>query len=129
MYFLLKRKGNDQSYYVFCEKVQPMWEQFRNFVYNSTNDTLFVNPVTLIFGLTYHQHDNETINTLLIWFKFYIYRCKIQNDALSFLSFKNYAKSLLSVLYYNDCVRLKRENFLNQWRPWLLGLQLDFSIV
>lgn len=48
-----------------CEKVQPSWREFQNFINSKTNKTLYINPQTMIFGIVNDQPDNKAVNDMV----------------------------------------------------------------
>ena len=126
--FCSKERETISHIMFYCEKVQPLWNEFQNFINSNTNNTLNISPQTMIFGIVNDQPDNKAVNVLMIWFKFYIYKCKMQNTILNFVHFQNYARGRIQSLHYNACISFNVDAFIRQWQPWLNNLLFDVNI-
>ena len=124
--FCKKEKETIIHIFSSCEMVLPLWLKFKDTVYACTENVLVLNHETMIFGICTYHRSNKVLNTLLIWLRFYIYRCKMRDEILSYKSFKNYTLFLIKGLHYNAVLNFTLDNFKKQWGPWLHHFNFTF---
>ena len=83
-----------------CEKISPLWDDLVSFIENKTGDSFDLSNYQKMFGLEVEDSKHyNAINILFLYFKFYIHRCKFQNNSPSFQAYKNLIKIKINSEY------------------------------
>ena len=71
-----------------CDKVLPLWDNLSTFIYKKCSERLNLTTFQKMFGLDLLSSEhNRGINFLILYLKFYIYRCKFQQCSPNFQAF------------------------------------------
>ena len=71
-----------------CDKVLPLWDNLSTFIYKKCSERLNLTTFQKMFGLDLLSSEHSRgINFLILYLKFYIYRCKFQQCSPNFQAF------------------------------------------
>lgn len=129
----LRIKGNDKCDYCnetdtlehflyYCAKVQTLWLQFRSWFERETHIHLDVSPKEYFFGVKHPSPNVKVINTLLLYFKFYVHRQKLFHECeLNILSLLAEIKTKLRAEKMVCAIQNRNHNF-DKWKNILAPL-------
>ena len=63
-----------------CEKILPMWNNLKTFIDKKCSENLDLSNFQKMFGIDILSSEHSMgINFLILYLKFYIYRCRVQH--------------------------------------------------
>jgi len=82
-----------------CPSVQNMWDDIINLINTKTNSNFHVTMFEKMFGIIDNSPHTQFINFIFLCTKFFIYRCKFQNQALAFPALLAFIKNKIRSEY------------------------------
>ena len=83
-----------------CDKVLPLWDNLSTFIYKKCSERLNLTTFQKMFGLDLLSSEHSRgINFLILYLKFYIYRCKFQQCSPNFQAFLKLAQIKIKTEY------------------------------
>lgn len=111
-----------EHFLLYCPKVQALWSQFCSWFDREANIDLKVSPEEYLLGVLYTRHNVKVVNTLILYFKFYVYRQKLfYNCDLKLLSLLSEVKNKIKTEKLMCTIQHKDSHF-NKWKSILLAL-------
>jgi len=112
--------GIDTVQHIFwdCEKVKLLLAEFQTSLKHGNVQLIFTKD-TLIFGLYHIPNTNLSGNIILVWMKYYIFKCKQQKSILNITGLKNSMKFKYQTEKYINISNDKINSYLEQWKQWI----------
>ena len=135
-YYLHKIKYNDNPLCTFCknenETIEHLFWQC-SFVkdiidiYFKTKKNIFPSLTAdeMIFGLTDESPLSKTKNLILIYFKMYIYQCRMQKSIPTVFGAKKYITYCYNIEKETAMINNNVETFNSAWNSYLIFLYAD----
>ena len=102
-----------------CPKISEVWDELNLWIYRETEIELPLNLEIVLFGILDKNDKNYIRNLIIILAKFYIYRCKLNEDQVNIIALRSYLKENLN---FEKTIFQKNnppQKFLNYWNPWM----------
>ena len=104
----------------------PFWYSFKEWWKNEFNIAFHLHPLEIIFGVANTEQDIvlNALNFCLLYARYYIYRCKLNNLNTCF---KKFQKELKDRIDYEKCI-LTQDNkmgeYLSKWHTLFVSLDV-----
>jgi len=96
-------KKSDESFihlFCRCDKIVPLWDNLSTFIEGKCGENIIFSNLQKMFGIdTMSSEHNVCINFMVLYLKFYIYRCKFQQCIPNFEAFLNLIRLKLKTEY------------------------------
>ena len=87
-YFCQKSTESYIHMFCDCDKIRPLWDNLSTFIDKKCGENLDLSNFQKMFGLDLLSSEhNRGINFLILYLKFYIYRCRFQQCNPNFQAF------------------------------------------
>ena len=100
--------------FVFCEKIQPLWLQFENFVKLFNSDEMDISTTNILWSCLVHKK-GHVINFMSLVLKQYIYRQRCMKSPLNFCEFKQLLYKIRNVEKYEAMKENTLKAFESKW--------------
>ena len=97
-----------------------------NLIFANSHYVLSNNDLTILFGLK--ESKLVSINKMIIWLKFFIYRNRCNFVGLSFPLYLKEISFYVKAEYYNARIANRLNIFFSQWEQWLNAFDLNFLL-
>lgn len=105
-----------------CPKVQNLWVQFSTWFETQTNVNLNVSPQEYMLGMVTNRNNVRVINTLILYFKFFVFRQKLfHNCELNLLALLAEVKSKITTEKF-ICTAQNKASHFDSWKDILHAL-------
>ena len=100
-----------------CDIVKRFWEQFQKEVVDRVvhSCNLKIDKELVLFGTKEKTVTDPVFDFLVLFAKFFLYKCKLQNVRPNFVNFQTVLKKRFQVEKYIAYVNCKSMQFEEQW--------------
>lgn len=102
-----------------CNTVQYLWDTLSSWVAEKTGIIIFLSQSTVVLGYREKNCMNNSINFIILVFKYYIYKSKLEGCPIVFNSFQKYLQYMYNIekltakIYTNTRFEAQWRNFKN----------------
>jgi hypothetical protein len=109
-------KVDNYAHYLFeCPSVVPFWNSFMNWWNAMTNRRLYLDKRSAITGFMGQIEDIQTVNACLLFAKWHVYRCKLNESEVFFYKFLGELKYTLDI---EKTIAIKKDKFQIYNEKW-----------
>jgi len=100
-----------------CVHVQYFWNQFIDMLKDLCThcERLTLSPSLIIFGIEENTRTDECFDFILLHAKFFIYKCRLNNNRPRIEQFKIELKYLYSIDKYVHSIEMSQDKFNRKW--------------
>ena len=111
--------------FCFCSSLEPIWNMF--FEFFKIDKSFYNNKAGLLLGIESLRVEDKALNKLLIWFRYFIYKAKYENNFPNFNHFLCTLKYNIQADYCNAKMKNKLSLFFQIWDNYLELLNINFT--
>ena len=112
-------KDDIEHFFVKCNLLKPFWNKFFEWWHTTYDIVINLCDLDIIFGIANPERDDMiyNLNFCLLFAKYYIYKCKINDKIISFSIFVKELKNRIEYEQYILTQDNKSEMFMLKWLP------------
>jgi hypothetical protein len=110
-------KLDDSAHFLFeCPSVVPFWNSFMNWWNAMTNTEVYLDKRSAITGFMGQIEDIQTINACLLFAKWHVYKCKLNESEVFFYKFMCELKYILDIEKIIAIKKDKLHKYNDKWQ-------------
>ncbi len=118
--FCTNEKDTIAHYLWDCQFSQRFWRDFQNIVREKCENCtrLVLNVELVLFGNSENTKTDEIFNQIMLWAKYFVYKCRIDKIKPALPIFLKYLKTKYEEDKYIHCVEMSYLEFNRKWYPY-----------
>ena len=111
---------NIQHIFWRCEVVQSFWQQLEIALRDNCLNivSLKFNEIIVLFGHDYKFKSDSTFDLIILHAKYFIYKCKLNEEIPHLIQFKQYLKFVYKIEEHNAWINMLNAKFHTDWLPY-----------
>ena len=119
--FCMQERDTVLHYLYKCVHVQSFWNEFFNMLKNLCPhcERLAVSPSLILFGGEENTKTDECFDFIILHAKWFIYKCRLNNNKPRIEQFKNELKHIYNIDKYVHSIEMSHDSFDRKWMLYI----------